>query len=118
DTGGGCLAMSFGYHSGERYDVSVAVDVHRLQPARREAPEGTLVVADGFSCRGQIGQLAGREALHVAELVQRALRESGRTGPESLAMANGSGSRAGVAAAVAGAGAATALVALAARHRR
>ena len=60
----------------------------------------------------------GREPLHIAELVQRALRESGRTGPETLATANGGGPRAGMAAAVAGAGAATALVALAARHRR
>jgi hypothetical protein len=45
-------------------------------------PESTLVVADGFSCRGQIEQLDGREALHVAQVVQRALREAGRTGPE------------------------------------
>jgi len=52
----------------------------------------------------------------VAELVQRALRESGRTGPESAATSNG-GSHAHAAAAVAGIGAATALVAFAARHR-
>ncbi|HEX5558967.1 MAG TPA: FAD-binding and (Fe-S)-binding domain-containing protein [Gaiellales bacterium] len=118
DTGCCGMAGSFGYHAGERYDVSVAVAEHRLLPALREASEDTLVVADGFSCRGQISQLAGREPLHIAELVQRALRESGRTGPETLATANGGGSRAGMAAAVAGAGAATALVALAARHRR
>jgi len=116
DTGCCGMAGSFGYHAGERHDVSVAVAEHRLLPALRETPESTLVVADGFSCRGQIGQLGGREALHVAELVQRALRESGRTGPESAATSNG-GSHAHTAAAVAGVGAATALVALAARHR-
>ena len=118
DTGCCGMAGSFGYHAGERYDVSVAVAEHRLLPALREASEETLVVADGFSCRGQISQLAGREPLHIVELVQRALRESGRTGPESVAAANGGGSRAGAVAAVAGVGAATALVALAARHRR
>jgi FAD/FMN-containing dehydrogenase/Fe-S oxidoreductase len=116
DTGCCGMAGSFGYHAGERHEVSVAVAEQRLLPALRETPESTLIVADGFSCRGQIGQLAEREALHVAELVQRALRESGRTGPERTATSNG-GSHAHAAAAVAGIGAATALVALAARRR-
>ena len=83
DTGCCGMAGSFGYHAGEHYDVSVAVAEHSLLPKLRETPESTLVVADGFSCRGQIEQLDGREALHVAQVVQRALRESGRTGPEA-----------------------------------
>jgi Fe-S oxidoreductase len=82
DTGCCGMAGSFGYHAGEHYDVSVGVWEHSLEPALAGTPEGTLVVADGFSCRGQIEQLGGREALHVAQVVQRALRESGRTGPE------------------------------------
>ncbi len=84
DTGCCGMAGSFGYHAGQQYDVSVAVANHSLLPKLEETPESTLVVADGFSCRGQIEQLAGRPALHVAQVVQRALREAGRTGPESV----------------------------------
>jgi len=83
DTGCCGMAGSFGYHAGEHYDVSVQVAEHSLLPKLRETPSSTLVIADGFSCRGQIEQLDGREALHVAQVVQRALRESGRTGPEA-----------------------------------
>jgi Fe-S oxidoreductase len=82
DTGCCGMAGSFGYHAGEHYDVSVAVAEHSLLPKLRETSGDVLVVADGFSCRGQIEQLDGRKPLHVAQVVQRALRESGRTGPE------------------------------------
>ena len=82
DTGCCGMAGSFGYHAGEHYDVSVGVWEHSLEPALADVSDGTLVVADGFSCRGQIEQLGGRDALHVAQVVQRALRASGRTGPE------------------------------------
>ncbi|HET7127708.1 MAG TPA: hypothetical protein VFJ93_01375 [Gaiellaceae bacterium] len=41
-----------------------------------ETPASTLVVADGFSCRGQIEQLAHRNSIHIAQLVQLALRRS------------------------------------------
>ncbi|HET8605793.1 MAG TPA: heterodisulfide reductase-related iron-sulfur binding cluster, partial [Gaiellaceae bacterium] len=117
DTGCCGMAGSFGYHAGEHYDVSVAVAEHSLLPKLAGTPESTLVVADGFSCRGQIDQLAGRDALHVAQLVQRALRESGRTGPEKTE-APPSG-RLGKVAALTGAGAAFALAgALAARRLR
>jgi FAD/FMN-containing dehydrogenase/Fe-S oxidoreductase len=111
DTGCCGMAGSFGYHAGERYDVSVAVAEHRLLPALRATPEATVVIADGFSCRGQISQLAGREPLHVAELVQRSLRASGRTGPEKVATAPG-GRHTHAAAVAAGVGAAATLVAL------
>jgi FAD/FMN-containing dehydrogenase/Fe-S oxidoreductase len=82
DTGCCGMAGSYGYHAGEHYDVSVKVAEHSLLPKLRETPRSTLVVADGFSCRGQIEQLDGREALHVSQVVRRALREAGRTGPE------------------------------------
>jgi hypothetical protein len=62
--------------------VSVAVAEHTLLPKLRQTPRSVLVVADGFSCRGQIEQLEGRKPLHIAQVVPRALRESGRTGPE------------------------------------
>ncbi|HET8741814.1 MAG TPA: FAD-binding and (Fe-S)-binding domain-containing protein [Gaiella sp.] len=82
DTGCCGMAGSFGYHAGEHYDVSVAVAEHSLLPKLEATPSSTVVVADGFSCRGQIEQLGGRDAIHVAQLVQRALRAGGRTGPE------------------------------------
>jgi FAD/FMN-containing dehydrogenase/Fe-S oxidoreductase len=112
DTGCCGMAGSFGYHAGRNYDVSVAVAEHSLLPKLREVGEDTLVIADGFSCRGQVEQLADRPALHVAQVVQRALRESGRTGPEAIeAPPRRRGARLGVVAAlvVAAGGAAAAL---------
>jgi hypothetical protein len=82
DTGCCGMAGSFGYHAGEHYDVSVKVAERSLLPKLKDVGESMLVIADDFSCRGQIDQLDGRHALHVAQVVQRALRESGRTGPE------------------------------------
>jgi Fe-S oxidoreductase len=109
DTGCCGMAGSFGYHAGEHYDVSVAVAEHSLLPKLEQTPSSTLVVADGFSCRGQIDQLGHRDALHVAQVVQRALRESGRTGPEKTDVPPRSRIGAGLAlAGVAAAGAAAA----------
>jgi FAD/FMN-containing dehydrogenase/Fe-S oxidoreductase len=69
---GGCcgLAGNFGVERGH-YDVSVAVAEAALLPAVRAASSGSVVVADGFSCRTQLGQLAGRRAIHLAELLDR-----------------------------------------------
>jgi Fe-S oxidoreductase len=66
---GGCcgLAGNFGVEQGH-YEVSVAVAEHDLLPAVRAAGEGTVVLADGFSCRTQLDDLAGVRALHHAEL--------------------------------------------------
>jgi Fe-S oxidoreductase len=52
----GCcgLAGSFGYERGEKYRVSMKAAEHGLFPAVREAPEHTLLVTDGFSCRSQM----------------------------------------------------------------
>ena len=38
----------------------------------------TVVVADGFSCREQISQLGGREALHFAEVLAHQCRCGGQ----------------------------------------
>ena len=67
---GGCcgLAGNFGMERGH-YDVSVAVAETQLLPAIREAGEDAMVLADGFSCRTQISQLAGVRAVHLAELL-------------------------------------------------
>jgi Fe-S oxidoreductase len=67
---GGCcgLAGNFGAERGH-YDVSVAVAKTALLPAVRAAPPDAVLLADGFSCRTQLDQLAGRRALHLAELL-------------------------------------------------
>ncbi len=47
-----------------------------LLPAVRAQDPQTLVVTDGFSCREQIEQGTLRTPVHIAELLERALRES------------------------------------------
>ena len=73
----GCcgLAGNFGMERGH-YEVSVAVAEQALLPALRAAPEGAVLLADGFSCRTQAGQLAGWPAVHLAELLDASGRGS------------------------------------------
>ena len=68
----GCCGMAggFGFERGRKYEVSCAVAEQALLPALRDAPDDTLVLADGFSCREQIAQLSGRRALHLAEALR------------------------------------------------
>ena len=72
----GCCGMAgaFGFEK-EKYDVSLAIGELELLPAVRNAPSDWLIVADGFSCREQIRQCTGRDALHLAEVVRMALRK-------------------------------------------
>jgi FAD/FMN-containing dehydrogenase/Fe-S oxidoreductase len=75
------MAGAFGYGA-ETIDVSLAMGELSLLPAVRQAPADALIVADGTSCRHQIHDGAGREALHVARVLQRSLANaitSGRT---------------------------------------
>ncbi|MFI0241547.1 FAD-binding and (Fe-S)-binding domain-containing protein [Streptomyces sp. NPDC016845] len=67
---GGCcgLAGNFGFERGH-YEVSVACAEESLLPGVRAAGEGALVLADGFSCRTQVEQLAGVRARHLAEVL-------------------------------------------------
>ncbi|MGW2236614.1 FAD-binding and (Fe-S)-binding domain-containing protein [Streptomyces sp. NPDC001759] len=72
-TGGCCgLAGNFGFEKGH-FEVSAACAEERLLPAVREAPEGTVVLADGFSCRTQLEQLAGVRARHLAQVLAEGL---------------------------------------------
>jgi Fe-S oxidoreductase len=66
----GCcgLAGNFGMEAGH-YDTSVAVAENALLPALREAGPETVYLADGFSCRTQAEQLAGRHGVHLAQLL-------------------------------------------------
>lgn len=67
---GGCcgLAGNFGVEKGH-YDVSVKVAEHDLLPAVQSMPPGSIVLADGFSCRTQLDDLAGTDAVSLAELL-------------------------------------------------
>lgn len=73
----GCCGMagSFGYEKGMHYTVSVKAAERALLPAIRNAATDTLIIADGFSCRGQIEQLSDRKGLHTAQIIQMALQE-------------------------------------------
>jgi FAD/FMN-containing dehydrogenase/Fe-S oxidoreductase len=66
------MAGSFGYEA-EHYDVSMKMAEESLLPAIRNCSSETLLVADGTSCRHQIADGAGREALHVARVLAQAL---------------------------------------------
>ena len=73
----GCCGMagSFGFER-EHYDISVALGGRRLAPAVKAAHADTVIVAPGISCRQQIEHLAGRRALHPAEVLRAALSPS------------------------------------------
>lgn len=65
----GCcgLAGNFGMEAGH-YDLSVAVASHSLLPSLSARPDA-VYLADGFSCRTQAAQLAGRGGVHLATLL-------------------------------------------------
>jgi FAD/FMN-containing dehydrogenase/Fe-S oxidoreductase len=83
----GCCGMagSFGFEK-SHYDVSIKVGERVLLPAVRNAAKDTLIITDGFSCREQIAQTTDRRALHLAQVIQMAMREGSspaRPYPES-----------------------------------
>jgi Fe-S oxidoreductase/FAD/FMN-containing dehydrogenase len=92
----GCCGMagSFGFEAGQHYDVSIACGDRALLPAVRKADDGTLIIANGFSCQQQITQTTNRRPLHLAQVLQIALQgqhpseassPNGRTLVESVA---------------------------------
>jgi Fe-S oxidoreductase/FAD/FMN-containing dehydrogenase len=66
------MAGAFGY-AAEHQEVSKAMAELSLLPAVRAADAGDLVVADGTSCRHQIADGTGRDAIHVVTVLDRAL---------------------------------------------
>lgn len=70
----GCCGMagSFGYEK-EHYEVSMQIGELRLFPAVRKASEGTLIAANGTSCRHQIKDGTSKEALHPITILKNAL---------------------------------------------
>jgi len=72
------MAGSFGYEA-EHYEVSMRMGELSLLPEARKAGDA-LLVADGTSCRQQIAHGAGRDAMHVARVLESAL-SAPRTAP-------------------------------------
>ena len=70
------MAGAFGYEA-ENYAISMEMAEADLLPAVRGAGADTLLAADGVSCRHQIKDGTGREALHVARILDEALAERG-----------------------------------------
>ncbi|NED96562.1 FAD-binding oxidoreductase [Phytoactinopolyspora alkaliphila] len=66
----GCcgLAGNFGFEDGHA-QISAGIAGLKLLPAVESAPAGAVYVADGFSCRTQLAQLAGIRARHLAEVL-------------------------------------------------
>lgn len=119
----GCcgLAGNFGFEQGH-YDLSQAIAEQGVLPAVRDTAPDAFVVADGFSCRTQIGQAdTGRQAVHLAEALAVALEgPPPATDPERAVARPQAHPAAGRLLAAATAGALTGLAAgavLVARHR-
>ena len=68
----GCCGMAgpFGFEA-DKFEVSRNIANQELLPALKAAGPTTIVVADGFSCREQVEQLAHVKALHFAEVLAR-----------------------------------------------
>jgi Fe-S oxidoreductase len=76
---GGCcgLAGNWGVERGH-HDVSVTIAEQQLLPAVRDLSPDAVVLADGFSCRTQLDQLAERRGQHLAELLAARISSADR----------------------------------------
>jgi Fe-S oxidoreductase len=66
------MAGSFGYEK-EHYDISMKIGRQRLFPAINKTTSAILIAANGTSCRHQIKDGTGREALHPVTILRHAL---------------------------------------------
>jgi Fe-S oxidoreductase len=68
------MAGAFGYEA-EHYAMSLRLGALGVLPKLRGAAPDTILVAPGTSCRHQIRDALGREALHPARVLDRASQE-------------------------------------------
>lgn len=70
----GCCGMagSFGY-TADRYDLSMAIGEMAVFPAARAMGSADVMAAPGTSCRHQVRDGTGREAMHPIEIAARLL---------------------------------------------
>jgi Fe-S oxidoreductase len=77
----GCCGMAGAFGSEkERYDVSIKCGERMLLPALKSTPKDALIIPDRYSCREQIAQTTNRKTLHLAQVIQIAVRD-GASGP-------------------------------------
>ncbi|TAH20558.1 MAG: FAD-binding oxidoreductase [Cytophagales bacterium] len=71
----GCCGMagSFGYEE-EHYEVSMKIGELVLFPTVRKQSEDVIITANGTSCRHQIKDGTGKQALHLVEVLWDAVR--------------------------------------------
>lgn len=70
----GCcgVAGAYAYHS-KTAPIAKVIGEQAFKPCIDQIPQEAAVVADGFSCRGQIRNVSGREPLHLAEYLAKIL---------------------------------------------
>ena len=68
------MAGAFGYGT-DTHETSRAMAELDLAPAVRKADTETLIVADGTSCRHQVADLTARQPVHMARLLEMALKK-------------------------------------------
>jgi FAD/FMN-containing dehydrogenase/Fe-S oxidoreductase len=73
------MAGAFGYGA-DTHDVSMAMAEDALLPAVRESGSDAVIIADGTSCRQQIRDGTGKNALHVATFIKSALIDDAGAG--------------------------------------
>ncbi|MBU2487055.1 MAG: FAD-binding protein [Alphaproteobacteria bacterium] len=68
------MAGAFGY-SADTHEISLQMGEMDLLPAVRAANSDAIIVADGTSCRHQIADNTDRKPMHVARLLDMALKQ-------------------------------------------
>lgn len=71
----GCCGMAgpFGFER-DKYELSVQLAERVLLPEVRAMDPASAVMSEGYACREQIRQQSGRQASHMAEILQRSMR--------------------------------------------
>ena len=64
------MAGAFGYNK-KTYDVSIKMAQEKLFPAISKTKSGTTIIADGTSCRCQIKDGINRDAVHLAQFLDK-----------------------------------------------
>jgi Fe-S oxidoreductase len=85
----GCCGMAgaFGFEK-EHYKISQQIGERILLPQVRASDPNAIIMANGFSCHEQIKQGAGRESLHLAQVIAVAITQREQEKRESEIIAS------------------------------
>lgn len=72
----GCcgVAGAYGYHQ-KSAPIAKLIGENEFKPHLDKLPEDSVLIADGFSCRGQIRTVSVRQPMHLAEYLATVLRD-------------------------------------------